>query len=592
MIIAPNGQILQSNQPNDILFGYDIGHLAGRRMSDVLSIKTVAELNGYIAAPSVCTIIEGLTGTTATGDTLLLRAHVTAWTDADNGIYHALLLSDIDEERDAERVSRVELERANNAIKGARIAIWDFNCVTNTVAVCDLWREILEICSYDSAVIQEAWRARLHPDDEIRLMEGLQRVREGKCHRYEDEYRLRSKDDTHWIWFQSDLAIVERDHDGTVTRISGAMSDITDRKMTEEALRRSVERFRSSFESSAVGMALVGIDGRFLQVNSALCTLLGYSDAALLEMDFQSISHPDDLEHDLAQLDLLKSRKIGSYQMEKRYVRTDGAIMWGLLSVGLVTDDEGRPDHFVSQFVDVTEQHRLNQLKSDFVSTISHELRTPLTSILGSLMLLSSMDDPPFSEQAQRLLYIAQQNGNRLHVLINDLLDFEKFSAGKMRFERSRHRIADLLEDAVLANMASSEKYGVTFNLVSPDFKASCLVDAERFQQVMTNLLSNAAKFSRAGSVIDVGVEERETNSRITVVNQGEPIPESFRDEIFEPFIQVDPTSTRARGGTGLGLAITKQIVEQAGGKIGFDSTQDGRTTFWFSLPCALSTDD
>lgn len=259
--------------------------------------------------------------------------------------------------------------------------------------------------------------------------------------------------------------------------------------------------------------------------------------------------------------------------------------MWGLLSVGMVKDAEGYPDHFISQIVDLTEQHRLSELRSEFVATVSHELRTPLTSVLGSLTLLSSMNDEPFSDEAQRLLFIAQENGKRLHALVNDILDFERFSARQMRFDLSRHQIVGLTEEAMLANMGSADKFGVRFDIHCPDRSVTGFVDPTRFQQVMTNLLTNAAKFACEGSTINVTVEGQSEAVRVSVTNEGAGIPDAFRDQIFRPFSQAASATTRARGGTGLGLNITKQLVEQTGGTIGFDSEQGGKTTFWFTVP-------
>jgi signal transduction histidine kinase len=195
------------------------------------------------------------------------------------------------------------------------------------------------------------------------------------------------------------------------------------------------------------------------------------------------------------------------------------------------------------------------------------------------------MDDEPFSDGAQRLLFIAQENGKRLLALVNDILDFEKFSARRMQFTLSRHQIAGLIEEAVLTNMATADKYGVKYNIGRQDWSLTGFVDPKRFQQVMTNLLVNAAKFADQGSIIDVTVEGQAEAIRVSVANKGAGIPDAFRDHIFKPFSQAALSATRARGGTGLGLNITKQIVEQTGGTIGFESDQGGRTTFWFTVP-------
>lgn len=195
------------------------------------------------------------------------------------------------------------------------------------------------------------------------------------------------------------------------------------------------------------------------------------------------------------------------------------------------------------------------------------------------------MDEEPFSDEARRLLFIGQENGKRLHALINDVLDFEKFSARQMRFTLVRHRIVRLIEEALLANMGSATKFGVKFNIDCPDRSLTGFVDPKLFQQVMTNLLTNAAKFADEGSTIDVVVEGQAEVIRVSVGNEGDGISDAFRDQIFKPFAQAAPSATRARGGTGLGLNITKKIVEQTGGTIGFESAQGGRTTFWFTVP-------
>jgi PAS domain S-box-containing protein len=363
------------------------------------------------------------------------------------------------------------------------------------------------------------------------------------------------------------------------------MADITEQKEVENDLRRSVAQFRSAFENATVGKAIIGLDGSFLDANAALCDLLGYSEIDLLKTNFQTLTHPDDLDADLYKIDLLKAGSIPAYQIEKRYIRANGTVVWGLLSVSLVNDAEGNPDHFISQITDVTEQNRLHEMRSEFVTTVSHELRTPLTSVLGALSLLSSFDEESFSDDAQRLIYIAQQNGKRLHALVNDILDFEKFSARQTSLVLSKHRIVGLLEEAVLANMVTAQKFGVHYDI---DFKESAVtgyVDPIRFQQVMTNLLTNAAKFADKGSAIEISVSGHPKEVRITITNQGDGIPDTFKDQIFKPFSQAENSATRSRGGTGLGLNISKQIVEQTGGTIGFDSIRGGKTTFWFTVP-------
>ena len=585
MIIGPDGAILHCNSATHRLFGYDGDELMGRPVSEVLSVASVDELNARIEPPAIDAIIKDVMGRSKTGNSIPLVVQVTAWSNAERGLQHALALRDVTDEIEAARFAKAELARGNNAIKGAEIGVFEYNPIADTVIVSDVWRNLLELEPSDGVDVQVEWRGRVHPDDLETALDPIRICLEGIGERASCEYRLRSRDGSRWRWMQADVAAARRDRDGKVIRVIGAMTDITDRKTTENALRSSVEQFRSVFDNATVGMAIIGIDGSWLSVNRALCDLLGYSAEELLNTNFQSLTHPDDLHDNLFKLDLLKAGSIPAYQIEKRYIRANGAVMWGLLSVGMVRDAEGCPNHFISQILDVTEQRRLNELRNEFVATVSHELRTPLTSVLGSLTLLSSMNDEPFSDEAQRLLFIAQENGKRLHALVNDILDFEKFSARQMRFTLSRHQIAGLIEEAVLANMATADKYGVRYNIGRQDWSLTGFVDPKRFQQVMTNILSNAAKFADKGSIIDVTIEGQTKAIRVSVANEGAGIPETFRDQIFKPFSQAALSATRVRGGTGLGLNITKQIVEQTGGTIGFESDQGGRTTFWFTIP-------
>ena len=585
MILGPQGAILHGNSATHNLFGYDDGDLTGRTVVEVLQIASTEQLAAHIRPPAFDALIKDIVGRKKGGQPIPLAIQLTVWTDPAGGLHHALVLRDITDEANVHRISRDELARANMAIKGARIGVFEYNTVADTVTVSDLWRDLLELQSSDNVDVQTEWRGRVHPDDLAVALQPIQICIEGIRERASCEYRLRSRDGSKWRWIQTDAATARRDGAGKVIRVIGAMTDITQRKTTENDLRKSVEQFRSAFFHASIGKAIVGLDGRWLSVNPALCDLLGYSEVDLLKTNFQALTHPDDLTADLTRLNQLNAGIISSYQMEKRYIRANGAIMWGLLSVGMVHDADGNPEHYIAQVVDITEQRRLSELKREFVATVSHELRTPLTSVLGALSLLSSMDSEPFSDAAQRLLYIAQENGNRLNALVGDILDFEKFSVPQMSLTLSQNQIAGLIDEAVLANLATADRYGVRFNIQCKDRSLTGFVDPKRFQQVMTNLLTNAAKFAVKGSPIDVTVEGQSHIIRVSIANEGSGIPDDFRDHIFKPFAQASSSSTRNRGGTGLGLSITKRIVEQTGGTIGFDSAKDGRTTFWFTVP-------
>jgi signal transduction histidine kinase/DNA-binding response OmpR family regulator len=226
-----------------------------------------------------------------------------------------------------------------------------------------------------------------------------------------------------------------------------------------------------------------------------------------------------------------------------------------------------------------------NRVKSEFLSTVSHELRTPLTAIGGSLGLLVGGVFGEMPAQASQMLQIAHKNSQRLSYLINDLLDMEKLAAGKLDFDMQPHQLMVLVRQALVDNEAYGSQMQVRYEVSRAAEEVCVLVDAQRLQQVMANLLSNAAKFSPAGSKVGVAVSQTQRGALVEVRDQGSGISPDFHDRIFQRFSQGDASDTRQKGGTGLGLAITRELVERMGGHIGFESMPDRGTCFYFELP-------
>ena len=239
---------------------------------------------------------------------------------------------------------------------------------------------------------------------------------------------------------------------------------------------------------------------------------------------------------------------------------------------------------------DITERKRVERMQSEFVSTVSHELRTPLTSIAGALGLINGGALGAVPESMATMLGIAQQNSQRLSLLINDLLDMDKLNAGQMRLDLQAYPLRPLLEQALQANQAYADEYRVHWQLLDVPENAKVRVDAQRFLQVMANLLSNAAKHSPANSAVDIHCQITEQQLRIEVRDYGSGIPEAFRARIFSKFAQADSSDRRQLGGTGLGLAISRELVEHMHGQIGFSCEPGQGTCFWFSLPTADPT--
>jgi signal transduction histidine kinase len=224
-------------------------------------------------------------------------------------------------------------------------------------------------------------------------------------------------------------------------------------------------------------------------------------------------------------------------------------------------------------------------MKDEFIATVSHELRTPLTSIHGSLHLLGGGVAGELSEDSARLVRIAQENSQRLVRLIDDILSIAKIESEKMQFHLQPVAIDDLIARAIEANQDFAQQYGVRLQAQPGIHEARVLADMDRLMQVLTNLLSNAVKHSPRGDVVLVGVQRQDGYWRVSVVDNGPGIPESFRDNIFSKFAQADGSDRRKSGGTGLGLSICKAIIDRLGGRIDFESDSGVRTSFHFDLP-------
>jgi PAS domain S-box-containing protein len=356
-------------------------------------------------------------------------------------------------------------------------------------------------------------------------------------------------------------------------------------KLRSTYLKASEETFRSAMESASIGMALVKLDGRFMKVNGALCTLLGYSEADLLANDFQCITHPDDLHRDLDYLQRTLAGDISRYRMEKRYFHKSGRTIWTLLSVSLVRDSGDHPTYFIAQIQDISEQKEVERIKSEFISVVSHELRTPLTSIRGSLGLILGAFTGQLPEKVGRLLDIAHSNCERLILLINDILDIDKIASGKMRYDMQEVSLAQVVHRTVQATESYAQKFAVSLEVepIAADIRIT--VDEDRLAQVLSNLLSNAIKFSPQHGRVALMARLDAGRVRLSVADSGPGIPDEFRGRIFEKFSQADSSAGRRAGGTGLGLHITRQIVSHMHGTIGFDTQLGQGTTFWIEFP-------
>lgn len=350
--------------------------------------------------------------------------------------------------------------------------------------------------------------------------------------------------------------------------------------------KRASDQERSMFDSAVDGVLLLDSHGGILRLNGSIERMFGYSNAELIGRHHKILlAEPFSDAQSKAWLARVGRAGVAGAGRREEFLgkRADGSTFETEVAISRFGD--GDDSRFVATIRDITHRKRAERMKNEFVSTVSHELRTPLTSIGGSLALLAGGAVGELNERAARLVKIAHNNCERLIRLINDLLDIEKIESGKMTFDSRKVTLGSLIHRTVSANRQFAEDNGVKIEVELPHWPQCVMGDADRLEQVLTNLISNAIKFSPTGQGVLVTTTQTAGLVRVEVCDRGSGVPMAFRDRIFGRFAMADGSDSRVRGGTGLGLAIAREIVTRHGGTMGFRDRSGGGSVFFFELP-------
>ncbi len=377
------------------------------------------------------------------------------------------------------------------------------------------------------------------------------------------------------------------------------------RARAEKELRESEERFRSYFELGLIGMAITSPDKSMLEVNDEICKILGYERDELLKMNWAEMTHPDDLAADVTNFERILAGEIDGYKLDKRFIRKDERVIDTTISIKALRAADGAVDHFVSLLEDVTERkcaeealresERLTQehaaeladlhrRKDEFLAMLSHELRNPLSPILNAAHILRlQKDENPLQQQARAVI---ERQVNQLSRLVNDLLEVSRVITGTIRLCPERLDIRSIVEQAVESARPLVEQRRHQLFVSLPAEPVWLEGDAARLEQVVVNLLNNAAKYTDEGGNIWVNMQPEGDEVTLRVRDTGIGIAPELLPRVFDLFTQADRTPDRSQGGLGIGLSLTQRLVELHRGKIEAYSAGLGRgSEFIVRLP-------
>ena len=385
-------------------------------------------------------------------------------------------------------------------------------------------------------------------------------------------------------WFDVFAAPVD-----PVGRFALVFRDVTTRHDAEVALRESEARWRGIFDNAAVGVALVDLAGRWLQVNQKLAEITGYERDELVGRRFADITHPDDVAEDMRQRARLLAGEIQGYTLEKRYIRKDGQATWVSLTVSMERPADGRPAGLVTVVEDISARRDADErlrtalaIKDEFLGHVSHELRTPLTVVYGMSRMLARRDVDP--ERTRAIAADIAESAEALNGLVESMLllaRLDRHEAEQLREPVLLHRAAA----DVLARHRERDP-GRTWELRSTTQETLIEAQPGLLARVIENLVGNAAKYSGPGKPVTVVIEPDGVCVRLRVLDEGPGLSDGDLERVFEPFFRSEEARQQASG-SGLGLAVCRRITELLGGTIEAVRRPEGGAEFRVSLPLA-----
>jgi len=504
---------------------------------------------------------------------------------------------DVEERKLAEARVRTSQNMFKLALDAGQLGFWDWNIVTNAVVFDGHWAHIVgyELDELDGDL--GAWLRLVHPQDLPRAQAALKAHLDGRTEYYETEHRLRHRDGS-WRWVLDRGRVVERTPDGRPLRALGTHADITPRKEAEQALQRSEGRLQLAMTIAAVATWDSDLVSGVTHWSRSYHTLFGLvPDAQTLcpSLLWQRYVPDEDRERLFAEW-ARAEREQDVFRCEHRIRRPDdGRLLWMDTAGRFFFDAHGRAERVVGVCVDITERKQSETVlqdsarrKDEFLAMLAHELRNPLAPIVNAVEYLRTAAERD-DDVARARAMIERQAGHLVH-LVDDLLDVSRVSRGRIVLKKAPIKLDEVVQQAVETMRPQIDARGHRLHVRLPTQPLIVDGDYTRLIQVVSNLLSNATKYTDGGGTIEVALERSagggEAQAVIRVRDNGRGIDGHAIEHVFDLFFQADNSLDRAEGGLGIGLSLVRRLVEKHGGRVTVHSAGRGHgSEFVVRLP-------